>query len=216
VRIPARSVTDLNTAAAISVSPAAAALAPELPEKMQGEETTVKENQDRNGPEPERPALTAMHFERRTVIQFCAREAVMTKLERVRALASHRLPANAPLEQVIEFLVDYFSQREDPQLRQEQREAKAGKARRAGAAKTSSARAIPARVRDEVFVRDRGKCSYQGPDGRKCGSTHVIQVDHIKPVARGGASSLDNLRLLCAHHNRLEAERLMGRCGPPA
>jgi 5-methylcytosine-specific restriction endonuclease McrA len=215
VRIPARTVTDLNTAAA-TVPPVAIPLAAEPSQEMQAAQNTMKTNQDRNGPEPDRPSLPAMHFERRTVIQFCAREAVMTKLDRVRALASHRLPANAPLEQVIEFLADYFSRREDPQLRHERRETRADNARRAGAAKTSSARAIPARVRDEVFVSDRGECSYQGPDGRKCESNHVVQVDHIKPVARGGASTRDNLRLLCAYHNRLEAERLMGRSGPPA
>jgi 5-methylcytosine-specific restriction endonuclease McrA len=39
----------------------------------------------------------------------------------------------------------------------------------------------------------------------------VLQIDHVKPAARGGANTIDNLRLLCAYHNRLEAERLMGR-----
>jgi 5-methylcytosine-specific restriction endonuclease McrA len=42
----------------------------------------------------------------------------------------------------------------------------------------------------------------------------VLQIDHIQPVARGGANTIDNLRVLCAYHNRLEAERLMGVGGP--
>jgi hypothetical protein len=29
-------------------------------------------------------------------------------------------------------------------------------------------------------------------------------------VARGGTSALSNLRLLCAAHNKLEAERVLG------
>lgn len=43
-----------------------------------------------------------------------------------------------------------------------------------------------------------------------CGSTEGLQVDHIVPVARGGRGTIGNLRLLCAYHNRLEAERLLG------
>jgi len=61
-----------------------------------------------------------------------------------------------------------------------------------------------------VFARDQ-RCTYVGPDGKRCDSTHVLQVDHIMPVARGGAAVIGNLRLLCAEHNRLESERLMGK-----
>lgn len=175
----------------------------------------------RAGNHEESPATTvassgAAKFERRAVVQFTAREEVIGKLERVRSLASHRLRGNPSLEDVIELLADEFIKREDPvsrQKRREQRPQKASGNNAAGATKPS--RSIPARVRDQVFVRDRQQCSYVGAGGKRCESTHVLQVDHIKPVARGGASTIDNLRVLCAYHNRLEAERLMGRCGPP-
>jgi 5-methylcytosine-specific restriction endonuclease McrA len=39
----------------------------------------------------------------------------------------------------------------------------------------------------------------------------VLQVDHVTPVARKGAAAIDNLRLLCAEHNRLEWEKLAGK-----
>lgn len=183
--------------------------------------------QDRNGPgsnegaraedtgEGPAPAAPAVQLERRVVKQFCAREVVMNKIASVQALASHRLPINAPFEEVIEFLADYFLQREDPKARHERRETRKQHSKpepkRESSPKTSSARAISLPVRDEVFVRDEGRCSYVGADGKRCGSNHVLQVDHIEPVARGGSASTANLRLLCAHHNRLEAERLMGR-----
>jgi hypothetical protein len=32
----------------------------------------------------------------------------------------------------------------------------------------------------------------------------------VTPFARGGPSTPSNLRLLCAQHNRLEAERIYG------
>jgi 5-methylcytosine-specific restriction endonuclease McrA len=39
----------------------------------------------------------------------------------------------------------------------------------------------------------------------------VVQVDHIKPAARKGAAVLENLRLLCAEHNRLEWQKLLAK-----
>jgi 5-methylcytosine-specific restriction endonuclease McrA len=158
----------------------------------------------------------ATQLERRARVEFTAREIVMSKLERVRSIASHRLPANAPLERVIEFLADYFTEREDPAKRHERREVRKGASHQpASHGEQRNPTYIPAPVRDQIFVRDKNQCTYLGPNGRRCGSTYVLQIDHITPVARGGASSIHNLRLLCAHHNRLEAERLMGRAGPP-
>ena len=81
-------------------------------------------------------------------------------------------------------------------------------------ASTHTERHIAARVRDTVFERDGGRCTYVGPSGRRCKTRHYLQVDHVKPVARGGTSTLDNLRLLCGPHNRIEAERVLGKpCG---
>jgi 5-methylcytosine-specific restriction endonuclease McrA len=71
-------------------------------------------------------------------------------------------------------------------------------------------RHIAAAVRDEVFMRDKGRCTYVGKTGMRCGSTHALQIDHIVPFARGGPATVSNLRLLCAKHNRLAAEEVFG------
>ena len=63
-------------------------------------------------------------------------------------------------------------------------------------------RRIPKSVREEVTKRDGGRCRFVGPNGQRCDSTHELQIDHIRPWARGGDSSLENLRLLCGAHNR--------------
>jgi 5-methylcytosine-specific restriction endonuclease McrA len=149
------------------------------------------------------------------VIQFSAREPFLNKVSRVRSLASHRLQGAMAFEHVFELLMDYFIEREDPARRQERRDSRIQRPAKASGAQTGD-RHIPAHVRDQVFVRDKQQCTYVAPDGRRCGSAHVLQIDHIEPVARGGASVMENLRLLCAKHNRLEAERIMGRAGPPA
>ena len=64
-------------------------------------------------------------------------------------------------------------------------------------------RAIPAEVRRQVWERDRGCCSYVDRNsGRRCGSRHLLQLDHVVPYALGGSAEPGNLRLLCAAHHR--------------
>ena len=53
----------------------------------------------------------------------------------------------------------------------------------------ASGRAISAGVRRQVWQRDGGRCSYADPQtGRRCNSTHLIEIDHIVPHALGGAA----------------------------
>ena len=69
-------------------------------------------------------------------------------------------------------------------------------------------RYIPAEVRRLVWARDQGRCSYINPKtGQRCGSRYMIQMDHIRPYALGGRSTKENMRLLCAGHNRFRAQQ---------
>ena len=77
----------------------------------------------------------------------------------------------------------------------------------AGKAKKLS-RAIPSELKRHIWKRDKGQCSYIHPETkRRCSSKHLLQIDHIKPFSLGGKSELNNLRLLCAGHNRYRSER---------
>jgi hypothetical protein len=71
--------------------------------------------------------------------------------------------------------------------------------------------AIPTEVRRQVWERDKGRCAWTGPDGRRCGSRWQIEVDHVLPPSRGGTSMVGNLRLACRQHNLLHAEQVYGR-----
>lgn len=77
-------------------------------------------------------------------------------------------------------------------------------------------RVIPAAIKRAVWERDQGCCSYVDPTtGRRCSSRHLLQIDHIRPWARGGGAELDNLRLLChAHHRHRHAGPSFPRPGP--
>ena len=71
-------------------------------------------------------------------------------------------------------------------------------------------RTIPAEVRRAVYARDGGCCTFVGPTGHRCES-RAVEFDHIVPIAKGGTSTVSNVRLLCRAHNQLEAERAFGR-----
>jgi hypothetical protein len=63
-------------------------------------------------------------------------------------------------------------------------------------------RSIPASVRQEVWRRDKGQCTYASKDGRRCSSRFALQWDHLDPYGYGGAHTANNLRLLCRAHHR--------------
>jgi HNH endonuclease len=48
-------------------------------------------------------------------------------------------------------------------------------------------------------------------NGHRCEERKGLEFDHIEPVARGGKSTIDNLRLRCRAHNQLSAEQTYGR-----
>jgi 5-methylcytosine-specific restriction endonuclease McrA len=78
--------------------------------------------------------------------------------------------------------------------------------------KSARPRSVPASLRKKVWARDMGKCTFMDAlTGKKCESQFRIHIDHIKPWAMGGESTMKNLRLLCAQHNNLQALHLFGK-----
>ncbi len=66
-------------------------------------------------------------------------------------------------------------------------------------------KAIPKKVRFEVFKRDRFTCTYCG---RKAPDV-VLEVDHIIPVAEGGKNDIMNLTTSCRDCNRGKGKRTL-------
>ncbi len=60
---------------------------------------------------------------------------------------------------------------------------------------------ISSDLRRSVFERDGGRCV-------ECGSNFDLQYDHVLPVALGGATTVENLQLLCADCNRRKSDSL--------
>jgi hypothetical protein len=60
---------------------------------------------------------------------------------------------------------------------------------------------VSTELRRAVFERDGGRCV-------ECGGAFNIQYDHILPVAHGGATTLENLQILCAECNRSKSDSI--------
>jgi len=76
---------------------------------------------------------------------------------------------------------------------------------------SETSRYIPAEIRHAVMLRDQGRCTFEGCDGRRCEARSGLEFDHIVPFARGGSHQPGNLRLLCRIHNQYVAEKIYGR-----
>jgi hypothetical protein len=64
-------------------------------------------------------------------------------------------------------------------------------------------RAIPTKVKVEVWKRDQGKCVI-------CGCKDNLHFDHELPYSKGGSSiTAKNVRLLCARHNLAKSNKIM-------
>lgn len=153
--------------------------------------------------------------------EFAACDGFMKTFERMRALLASHARVQPSFEEVFLAGMDAWLDKHDPERRHERREARhkssAGgrptdgpRSKRRQSANPRS-RHIPAAVRDAVHAKHDHRCSYVSPSGRRCGATRHLQVDHVTPFARGGGHEPGNLRLLCGKHNRLEAERVLGR-----
>jgi HNH endonuclease len=64
-----------------------------------------------------------------------------------------------------------------------------------------SRQTIPRAVRLAVFERDGGRCA-------ECGARFDLQYDHVIPVALGGATTANNLQILCAPCNQAKGAAL--------
>ena len=78
--------------------------------------------------------------------------------------------------------------------------------------KQLNSRYIPIPTRQKIWQRSNGQCEYQSATTNiKCTSRQALQIDHRQPLALGGPTTFQNLRHLCADHNRHEAAKLFGK-----
>jgi 5-methylcytosine-specific restriction endonuclease McrA len=126
------------------------------------------------------------------------------KLRHLQALLSHQIPSGE-IARVVERAFDLaIAELEKRKL------AATAKPRRRADRSSVNPRRIPAHVRRAVWERDGGQCTFVSESGRRCEARKPLEFDHTHEVARGGESTVDNLRLRCRAHNQYTAERTFG------
>jgi len=71
-------------------------------------------------------------------------------------------------------------------------------------------RPIRSSVRNRVWLRDGGTCTYVHGNGGRCKQTSMLEIDHCVMVCRGGTNEESNLVLRCRFHNQFMAEQELG------
>jgi hypothetical protein len=143
--------------------------------------------------------------------------ALKLKLEHARDLLSHANPTGdleVVMERALDLLIDQLERRRfattlrpSPERSAPVSSAPVAPARATTETKTDRSRPhIANAVRRHVAIRDERRCTFVGPGGHRCDARGFLQLHHERPFALGGADTPDNLRLLCAAHNRFLAE----------
>jgi len=161
-----------------------------------------------------RPAVVAPIAPRRYLIRMTVSEETHGKLQRARDLLRHTIPSGDPAEIVDRALTVLLERAERVKFGAATRPRSAASALGQGAPRTAEVtRYLPAEVRREVWIRDKGRCAFVGTTGR-CTETGGLEFHHVLPFAKGGPSTAGNLELRCQTHNAFEAREAFGDWRP--
>ncbi len=161
------------------------------------------------------PALEPLSPERYGLHLTISRE-LKEKLELARDLMSHANPAG-DLALVIERALDPFLEKLQsrrfgmtgrPSLEPTLKKKTTEPTKRQGPRKRQH---IAQETRRDVTSRDGLRCSFVGQNGVRCTSRAYLQLHHEHAWAKGGSDEANNLKVLCAAHNRLLAEMEYGQ-----
>lgn len=178
------------------------------------------------------PSVTATELKeeeiRRVKIEFEADEEVAKLIERARDVLRHKYPKGR-FEDLVKEAFKLLLEKKDPLHRHPEPEASSRRGRRiqsksgslgalrlgmtekSGMTKKVISRYIPQEIKQKVWKRDNGKCTFQSKEGRRCNEQGMLEIDHVQPFALDGKNEIENLRLLCAVHNKWRSQVTFGK-----
>jgi len=152
-------------------------------------------------------------------------EAEFQLLNRVRQVLANS-GCNPSNEAVFEAMAKCFLDRKDPLEKAKRSAARASKTVSPGKAdvpnktpaetpaeaaeKKPARKAIPAAVKNAVYLRDNGQCTFIGKSGKRCEARSMLELDHKHLYCRGGENTIENLELRCRYHNQAAAIAALG------
>jgi hypothetical protein len=169
--------------------------------------------------QPRREAVIEPLSAQRYRIQLNASAQLKRKLEHAVDLLSHSNPSgdlSVVIERALDLLIERvekerFAQTKSPRCSRDSDPEKNGKSTQGSIFHAGVRGHIPNATKRQIASRDGLRCTFVGGDGQRCTASKFTQIHHEHPWARGGSETVDNLRILCAAHNRLLAERDFGR-----
>jgi hypothetical protein len=151
---------------------------------------------------PPRPIVRPLAAERYE-IRFTASAETLEKLREAQGLLGHAVPSG-DLAQVFDRALTLL-------VADLARKKFAATARpRPSTTSGADERHIPAAVRRGVAVRDRARCVFVSPNGRRCGERRFLEFHHVVPYAAGGKATVENIQLRCRAHNGYAVDQYFG------
>jgi hypothetical protein len=136
-------------------------------------------------------------------VQFTASAETYEKLRLAQDLLRHQIP-DGDLDQIVQRALTALLEN---LIRQK---LAATENPRRGRPTAPHSRHIPAEVKRAVWLRDGGRCAFEGAKGRRCRESGFLEFHHVKPYAAGGEATIDNIELRCRAHNGYGAELYFG------
>src|SRR5215831_20217202 len=147
-------------------------------------------------PAATRPVQTEVLTESLMRVHMTVNQDYVDLLKEMRGELSHKLPAAADFEILIECM----------RIARKAMKKRKGIVDKPRADRVATDGTISQSVKRIVEKRDLGKCQWPSEDGGICGSTHRVQFHHIQDRGKGGLGTLANVIQLCQKHNLLAAE----------
>ncbi|MFL5813166.1 MAG: HNH endonuclease, partial [Bdellovibrionia bacterium] len=138
-------------------------------------------------------------------------EKLEENLRRVQNMISSQVGTPVDIEETLQELVEFYIQKNDPVEKAKRLESRTSPQRVKQASKPVpgqvkalvNPRYIPAQLKRAVLLRDQNQCSYVTPNGTRCLERRWLDIHHVRPLAEGGQTSFENLKLICRGHHQM-------------
>jgi hypothetical protein len=160
------------------------------------EKQVAEENPKSRIPEKIRPVAKSL-----SELKVAIDEETEKNLDALKDILSQKLRRAASLKDVIAWAAQVTREKFDPEKKAE-RSAKRISSRKPPRPQ-SGRHPIPASVKHEVVQRQGRRCTFIGPEGRRCEQRRWLHFHHLIPVARGGLNTPSNLELRGSAHHAL-------------
>jgi hypothetical protein len=169
------------------------------------QKTSVRESQKKLAaafPETHvKPDRVAAVSDTQVRVEFVASKQLAEKLEVLKGLLAHK-NFDGNMGQLIDLMADLALEKLTPKAPRVD-----AQQQRAQMVNPKPSRYISAQAKRLVWQRAQGRCQFKDPlSAKNCDSRHGLQFDHVQAFSKGGASTANNLQLLCAAHNGFKSD----------